>query len=67
MAIGAHSMRADRPHQTDQHHQSGHPMSFLINAIPFLLDRPTRRRLVERIARRLGASRKQAGRIAFYF
>lgn len=39
---------------------------FLI-AWTFLRDRPTRRRMVERIARRLGASRKQAGRIAYFF
>lgn len=39
---------------------------FLI-AWTYLRDRPTRRRLVERIARRLGASRKRATRIAHHF
>ncbi|MES2842470.1 MAG: hypothetical protein V4794_19500 [Pseudomonadota bacterium] len=42
-------------------------MNFLFNALPWLTIRPFRRRMVERIARRMGATRRQAMSIARHF
>ncbi len=42
-------------------------MSVFFMALPFITDRTTRRRLVEELARRCGASRKRAKRIAGFF